>query len=48
MISRFLKITLIGLGFLVVAGLSAYMTLTFIIKGEETVIVPDVAGKDVV
>ena len=48
MISRFLKITLIGLGFLVVAGLSAYMTLTFIIKGEETVIVPDVGGKDVV
>ena len=46
--SRFVKITLIGLGFLVVAGLSAYLTLTFIVKGEETVIVPDIAGKDVV
>lgn len=48
MASRFVKITLIGLGFLVVAGLSAYLTLTFIVKGEETVIVPDIAGKDVV
>ena len=48
MASRFVKITLIGLGFFVVAGLSAYLTLTFIVKGEETVVVPDIAGKDVV
>lgn len=33
---------------MVVAGVSAYLTLTLIVKGEETVVVPDIEGKDVV
>ena len=30
------------------AGVSAYFTLTLIIKSEDTVIVPELIGKDVV
>jgi len=48
MIKRFAKITALCLGFLLAAAVSAYFTLTFIIKSEDTVIVPDLVGKDVV
>ncbi len=48
MIAKIAKISILGLAFLLVAGASAYLTLTFIIKSEDTVIVPDLVGKDVV
>jgi serine/threonine-protein kinase len=48
MIKRFAKIGLLLLAFLIITGASAYLTLTFIIKGEDTVVVPDLLGKDVV
>ena len=48
MIAKAAKITALGLAFFVVAGVSAYLTLTGIIKSEDTVIVPDLIGKDVV
>ncbi|UCD79837.1 MAG: PASTA domain-containing protein [Desulfobacterales bacterium] len=48
MIKKIAKITALGLAFLLAAGASAYLTLTFIIKSEDTVIVPDLVGKDVV
>jgi beta-lactam-binding protein with PASTA domain len=48
MIKKIAKITVLGLAFLLAAGASAYLTLTFIIKSEDTVIVPDLVGKDVV
>ncbi len=48
MIAKIAKITALGLAFLLAAGASAYLTLTFIIKSEDTVIVPDLVGKDVV
>ena len=48
MIAKIAKIGGLGLVFLVVAGISAYLTLTLIIKSEDTVIVPDLEGKDVV
>jgi len=32
--------------FLAVAGISAYFTLRFIIKSEDTVIVPELVGRD--
>jgi len=48
MIAKIAKITALGLAFLLVAGASAYLTLTLIIKSEDTVIVPDLVGKDVV
>ena len=48
MIARIAKITAICLAFLLVAGASAYLTLTFIVKSEDTVIVPALVGKDVV
>jgi eukaryotic-like serine/threonine-protein kinase len=47
MISKLAKIAVLFVAFLVVAGASAYLTLTFIIKSEDTVIVPDLVGKDV-
>ncbi len=48
MLFRIFKIFfLIGV-FVLLAGLSAYYTMTFIIKGEDTVVVPDLTGKDVV
>lgn len=47
MIKRISKIAALGLVFLLVAGISAYLTLTLIIKSEDTVIVPDLVGKDV-
>ena len=48
MISKFAKITSLVLVFLLAAGAGAYLTLTFIIKSEDAVIVPDLVGKDVV
>ncbi len=48
MIKRILKIGGLVLLFLAAAGISAYLTLTLIIKSEDTVIVPDLVGKDVV
>ncbi len=48
MIKRFAKIGFLFVAFLIVTGASAYFTLTFIIKGEDTVVVPDLLGKDVV
>ena len=48
MIAKIAKIAGIGLAFILVAGISAYFTLTLIIKSEDTVIVPNLEGKDVV
>ncbi|MEE4261156.1 MAG: PASTA domain-containing protein [Desulfobacteraceae bacterium] len=48
MIAKILKIAALCTAFLLVAGASAYLTLTYIIKSEDTVIVPDLVGKDVV
>jgi len=48
MIVKILKIAALCTAFLLVAGASAYLTLTYIIKSEDTVIVPDLVGKDVV
>ena len=48
MMTKFVKIAALFVVFLIVAGASAYLTLTFIIKSEDTVIVPDLVGKDVV
>ncbi len=48
MISKFAKVAILMIVFLIVAGASAYLTLTLIIKSEDTVIVPDLVGKDVV
>ena len=48
MIARILKIAALCAAFLLVAGASAYLTLTFIIKSEDTVIVPNLVGQDVV
>lgn len=48
MIRRIAKISALGFVFLFVAGISAYLALTLIIKSEDTVIVPDLEGKDVV
>ena len=48
MIPKFVKLAILVVIFLVVAGASAYLTLTLIIKSEDTVIVPDLVGKDVV
>jgi serine/threonine-protein kinase len=48
MIAKILKIAALGSAFLLVVGASAYLTLTYIIKSEDTVIVPDLVGKDVV
>lgn len=48
MIAKIGKITALGLAFLILAGISAYLTVTIVIKSEDTVIVPDLVGKDVV
>lgn len=48
MIAKIAKIAAIGLAFIFVAGISAYFTLTLIVKSEDTVIVPSLEGKDVV
>ncbi|MBW2604330.1 MAG: PASTA domain-containing protein [Deltaproteobacteria bacterium] len=48
MISRVLKIAVLLFVFILIVGASAYLTLTMIIKSEDTVIVPDLAGKSIV
>jgi beta-lactam-binding protein with PASTA domain len=48
MIGRVIKIAALCIIFIGVAGITAYLTLAFIIKSEDTVIVPDFIGKDVV
>lgn len=48
MIVKIVKIILLALLFLLSAGISAYMALTFIIKSGDTVIVPDLTGKEIV
>jgi serine/threonine-protein kinase len=47
-IVKLAKIAGLGFAFVMVAGISAYLTLTWIIKSEDTVIVPHLEGKDVV
>ena len=42
------KISLFVMLFCLSVGVSAYLALTFIIKSEDTVIVPDLTGKDLV
>lgn len=48
MIRHFAKISALLIVFLIITGTTAYLTLTFIIKSEDTVVVPDLLGKDVV
>jgi beta-lactam-binding protein with PASTA domain len=48
MIAKILKIAALCTAFLLVVGVSAYLTLTFIIKSQDTVIVPNLVGTDVV
>ncbi len=48
MIKRLAKTGVLILAFFLVAGVCAYFTLTLIIKSEDTVIVPNLVGKDVV
>ena len=48
MISRILKSAAFVLIFIIVVGASAYLTLTLIVKSEDTVVVPDLMGKEVV
>lgn len=48
MILKIAKFVGLGLALVCVAGISAYLTLTLIIKSEDTVIVPELEGKDVV
>jgi len=48
MILRTIKYTFLIVAFLCVAGISAYLTLTFLIKSEKSVIVPDLVGRDIV
>ncbi|UCG06462.1 MAG: PASTA domain-containing protein [Desulfobacterales bacterium] len=48
MIGRIVKIAALAVVFILAAGISAYLTLTLIIESEDTVIVPDLVGKDVV
>jgi len=47
-IVKIAKIAGLIFAFTLVAGISAYLTLTLIIKSEDTVIVPHLEGKDVV
>ncbi|MBC2741510.1 MAG: PASTA domain-containing protein [Desulfosarcina sp.] len=42
-----LRILLLVALFMAMAGIGAYVALTLIIKGEDTVVVPDLVGKDV-
>jgi serine/threonine-protein kinase len=48
LIAKIAKIAGLALAFLFIAGISAYLSLTLIIKSEDTVIVPNLEGKDVV
>jgi len=48
MLLRILKISALFVALAVAAGACAYLALTFFIKSEDTVVVPDLTGKDVV
>jgi serine/threonine-protein kinase len=48
MISKLAKISIWGLLFVVVSSVSAYLTITFFVKSEKTVVVPNLIGKDIV
>lgn len=48
MIKRAVKIATLLVAFLAITAASAYLALTLIIKSEETVIVPELVGKEVV
>ena len=48
MILRIIKILALFFMFLALTGGTAYLTLTWIIRSEDTVVVPDLVGKDVV
>ncbi|MGD2030485.1 MAG: PASTA domain-containing protein [Desulfobacterales bacterium] len=48
MISRIFKLAALFFLFVLIVGASAYLTLTLIIKSEDTVVVPDLSGKNVV
>lgn len=48
MIARILKLSALFFLFVLIIGASAYLTLTLIIKSEDTVVVPDLSGKNVV
>jgi beta-lactam-binding protein with PASTA domain len=45
---RFIKAAVLLGAFLVVAGISGYLTLRFIVGSEDTVVVPELVGKEVV
>ncbi|MEA3429198.1 MAG: PASTA domain-containing protein [Thermodesulfobacteriota bacterium] len=47
MITRIVKISTFIIALILIVGVSAYFTLTFIIKSEDTVVVPDLVGKNV-
>ena len=48
MFGRIVKFFIIMAVFSIVAGISTYITLSLVIKSEDTVMVPDIIGKDVV
>jgi serine/threonine-protein kinase len=48
MLIRLIKIAGIVVSFVFVFGISAYLTIVWIIKSENTIIVPELVGKDVV
>ena len=48
MISKLAKYSIWGILFAVTASVSAYLTMVFFVKGEETVVVPDLIGRDIV
>ncbi|MDY6824866.1 MAG: PASTA domain-containing protein [Thermodesulfobacteriota bacterium] len=48
MIKGFFKWTGLFAGLMMIAGVSAYLTVTLLIKAEETVVVPDFSGRNVV
>ncbi len=48
MIRTFIKYFTILVIFGVIAGLSAFFTMSWIVKGEDTVIVPELVGKDAI
>jgi eukaryotic-like serine/threonine-protein kinase len=47
-ISRIFKLSALFFLFVLIVGASAYLTLTLIIKSEDTVVVPDLIGRNVV
>jgi len=48
MIARFTKITAYAVAFCIVFGASAYVTMTLLVKSGDTVVVPDLSGREVV